>query len=409
MCLWILEDCRRKVEGAKRTIKDKEGLQYFAELERNPDPTRLRMVVKESEEACNPSGDAARGKPRLGSFDVLAYKERWESATVADKGEKLVDKNEFEFVKFWVNEKGKTPGDSQAMWQSALSNPKVEKGVDKDGNTTLPVCVETYTLVYNHKKKSNIAEGRVKEQKNPKAEDVDNVVACLDARQPDFDDGFFEGIRGENASHAVGSQSKSAFAGVQVTFVPMGAKRPCAASSSKSSKSSGGDGGDAPGALPDALEKKQKIDIDSKRNQLSAQWKDAVVTMGTKLHESLDHSEGIVSNFSEGELKSTDYAAFHETVLVRQCAAYVVLGDLESIKTTLGKVLGEDAGNIKDSDIDETTKDQMERGDVGPNTYLGILQACKKAAPCIGFAQCPTIATMTADADLAGAGCQTKA
>jgi len=112
------KECRRKVEAARRVIKDTEGLKYFAELERNQDPTRLRIVVKESEEQCNPDGDARRGKPRAGSFDILAYREEWESSTIADKGEKIVDKNEFEFLKFQTQEKGKTPSEVLAQSKS---------------------------------------------------------------------------------------------------------------------------------------------------------------------------------------------------------------------------------------------------------------------------------------------------
>ncbi len=67
------KDCRRKVEGVKNGIKDKEGQKVFAE--RNPDPTRLRLVVKEAEETLNPDGEAKRSKPRAGRFDIMAYKE----------------------------------------------------------------------------------------------------------------------------------------------------------------------------------------------------------------------------------------------------------------------------------------------------------------------------------------------
>jgi hypothetical protein len=67
--------CRRKVEATSRTIKDPEGLKMFKELEKSSDATRLRIVVADAEAVFNPEGEATRGKPRTGTFDILGYKD----------------------------------------------------------------------------------------------------------------------------------------------------------------------------------------------------------------------------------------------------------------------------------------------------------------------------------------------
>jgi hypothetical protein len=68
---------RKKVEATKRSIDkqgDAEAKKVFAELERIPDATQLRICVNKAEELNNPDGTCTRGKPRGVTFDILAYR-----------------------------------------------------------------------------------------------------------------------------------------------------------------------------------------------------------------------------------------------------------------------------------------------------------------------------------------------
>jgi hypothetical protein len=400
------KECRKKVEACRRNQKNnKESLEWFAELEKNPDPTRLRIVVQDSENQLNPEGTATRGKVRNGNFDILSYKEMWESSTIADAGEKLVEMNEFSFMKFHTTEKGKTPAETAALWDQMLANPKVEKGKDENGGPTVDVMVEKFKIAMNRKLKGNVAEGRLKDKRNPKAEDVAALLGSLDARQPDFDDDFFTPLLG-NLGHAAGSSARSSFTGASDVMMS------AAAAKKKQSKPVAVDddnGGEHPEEEhPDA--KRAKIDIASKTNTLAAQWHDVAVGLKTKAKAADDLIESTVKEFSAEELREIDYASFYETIMVRKAGLAVITGDDQELNQTLRVLLGK---AVDSTDVDDETKAEMTKASesdqtIKPSTLVNILRTFKKAVPCTGFNECPTLSEVEWSAAHCGDGCETK-
>eukprot|EP00959_Pyramimonas_sp_CCMP1952_P289653 6057947-Pyramimonas_sp.AAC.1 len=81
------------------------------------DPTKLRIVIFDCEKQLNPDGQATRGNPRTGEFDIMGYKEVWETSTVVDEGQKRVPMTHFRFIKHFTEEEGYTPTEAQRFWE----------------------------------------------------------------------------------------------------------------------------------------------------------------------------------------------------------------------------------------------------------------------------------------------------
>ncbi|CAK0848118.1 unnamed protein product [Prorocentrum cordatum] len=355
--------CRQKVEAAKRAIcVDEESTTYFSELEKMADPTKLRIVIFDCEKQLNPDGQATRGNPRTGEFDIMGYKEVWETSTVVDEGQKRVPMTHFRFIKHFTEEEGYTPTEAQRFWEEceAADCPRDWKG--RNGEVRLKVAVEDFELVFNRKRKGNELSGSLKEKKKPK-------------------------VIGASTAQARWTGQRDMSRGAE----KKGARRAATSASAGSSALSDADG-DGPAV------KKAKFDAESKRNQFRSSCRDQTKGIRANLEETLCSAEKAWGAFSSEELASDDYREYHFTLAGRVLALRVVLGS--GLKAAMGKYY---APSHCTEGADAAFDAALAGDSVAVQTLCDWLKSKGLAMPCAGFAETLTVARLCVDAANAGA------